>query len=166
MSSLPEVSLGGGSGQPTPVADEEVVEDAVDATSSPTRDLVQVGDLPDSDLKGGTLTPAERAVGAARYWFTEAAGSVREVTSRKDGVGDLKPESWNEYRARVKARAWLPEDVRGGLLEGVPVVFHFTIGPVLVGIGRTFDFLGRHMSAFMVALFLIVAAVVLWLCFN
>lgn len=174
--SLPDMTLGGTSSRrapaPVPIVepeefdDEAGHEDAAEKTSAPTRELVQVGDLPDSALKGGRLTAAERAVDAARHWLTEVAASAREVTSRKGGIGDVQPESWNQHRARVKARAWLPEGVRGGLLEWVPVVFYCTVGPVLVAVGRSLDWFGRHMFAFAVAVSLTAAALLLWLFIN
>lgn len=174
MSSLPEVSLG------DPVETHQVTPPQVTLHKSPSQgtemvpaksaelvpaDLVPA-DLPSTDLAGDRMTGPERAWVLVCHWARQAAQGAQEASARPGGVGHAQPESWVQYRARVKSRAWLPEGYSGGWLEWVPVVFHHTIGPVGFGLGHGIVCLLTRMFCFIVAAVLVAVVVVLWLCFS
>lgn len=172
---LPDVSLGDDAlefhvAEPQPRKPTAVPMDksAVFPESLPASgDLVVVeGDLDAGDLDGDRMSGAEHAWVVLCHWFRQAVESAQEAIGTQGGIGAAQPESWVQYRARVKARGWLPEGHSGGWLEWFPVAWHHTIGPfgfVFFGVGQ---WLATHPLAFMIAFFLTVISIVLWLCLS
>lgn len=169
MSSLPEISLGGPAqthrvdppeetSEPTPVEAPGTILPGTAVEVVPT-------DLPDAELSGSRMTGAERALMLSGHWFRLAAKTAGELTSNPGVIGSDPPESWNEYRAYVKSRAWIPEGYEGRWLVVVPLAYYNTVGCVGFagdGIGWVF----KRMFRFVAALVLIAVVVVLWLCFS
>lgn len=166
MSSLPEVSLGepAETYRSAPFQVDPDLEPTHAPGPTPVGTAVELvpGDLPDADLGGSRMTGPERALVLAGHWFRLAAKTARELTSNPGGIGSDPPESWAEYRAYVRSRAWIPEGYEGGWLVWVPLAYYNTLGNlgfVSDGIGWVF----KRMFRFVVAVVLVAVVVVLWL---
>lgn len=163
MSSLPEVKLGD-----EPVDYQPVTPPKPDPTPSqaeeqagPTGEVEKVTiQLPDAQLGGERMTGLERACVLAGHVIRLAADNTRRIFADLGGIGADPPESWVEYRAYVKSRAWVPEGCEGGWIVWVPVAYYNSLGCV----GFAFDgvaWLFKRMLRFNITILLIVTATVL-----
>lgn len=174
MSALPDVSLGDGiEPSDAPVAEDPAETSAADPDqvpetgSLPSADLVPVDPGPDrlpaADLPGPT--GPERAAAVVRHVVHQTTESARR-RSAGPGPGSAQPESWTQYRARVRARGWVPKEYRETWLGWVPAIHYATVGNVGWALGNGIVWLTTHMLAFYVAFLLTGSALILWFCFN
>ena len=169
--SLPDVSLDGSTDLPAakqatsphrakaPAATGEVSDlDADEVTDLKTRQ--------GSDSKPARPTAMDGLLYLLRYGADQVTGAAAKAGSHRGGFADARPESWNQFRARVAARGWLPEGYDGWFLKKAPAAFYNTVGSVGWAAGTAVVWLCTHMLAFIAAFIVTVTAVALWFIFS
>lgn len=175
---LPEVSLDGPAEKVPAVRDRRADRSGPTTRSAgptlrpdPVRTASDEGpDLPGSEDRTHPRTTdrvsvLDRVLRLLRYFADQIADATRRAGAI-GSVADARPESWNQFRARVDARAWVPEDYDGKFLIVVPTVFYYTVGAAGWGLGNGIQWLCTHMFAFCTAFLLVAAAITLWLIFS
>lgn len=180
MASLPDVSLGTPAEQA--LAERDTREDTeaprfVKVASEPEpepepepaeagTELVPTKELPAAELAGERMSAGERGLVLAQHWARQAAASAKGTTSRPGGINAIQPESFDQYRAHVKSRAWLPEGCDSWWLEWIPVAYYNTLGNFGIAAGYAWAWLFKRMLRFNIAVLVVATTVTLWICFE
>lgn len=117
--------------------------------------------LPDTQMIGDRLTAVDRVLMLIRHWTQLANDGARSA-----GVLAAQPESFAQYRAYVRSRAWLPEGYDRGWLVWVTVAYYNTLGTAGVAGGYAIAWLFGRVLHFNVAVTVTAAAALLWLIFG
>jgi hypothetical protein len=167
---LPDVSLGGHTEDP---GTRQATRSAKDRSPDrPARRSDLDADAQVTDLDAPTpavqatvrVTALDRCLGMLRYWAAQVSEAADRAGSHR-GFADAQSESWNQYRAYVKSRAWLPEGHKGGPIEWVPVAYYNTVGNASFALdGASWMF--KRMLRFNAGLLLASTVIVLWLIFG
>jgi hypothetical protein len=119
-----------------------------------------------SGLKSHQVTGFGKFLRLLKHCLRQVTDAGRQAGPHQGGFADARSESWRQYRARVAAREWLPDDYDGKFLIVAPAVFYNTVGNAGWALGNAVVWLLTHMFAFTIACLFVAAAVLLWLCFG
>jgi hypothetical protein len=165
--SLPEVSLDGSTSVKSVTSPAAKSPDGQAPKSRPST-AVEVSDLNEAeatDLKTVRPTALDRVLLVLRYWASQVTDAAEQTGSRRGGFGDAQSESWRQYRAYVRSRAWLPDGYDGWFLKWVSVGYYNTLGNASFAIDG-FAWVFKRVLRFSLAFIVAATAVALWFIFS